>query len=401
MPIKGLTDKLHITPSFPCIGKLRKGGVKPERGPGKDLDHFRFTSDNPAIAAAFIEAYGNAPTQIRCYLADTDGLDSWYESWVGGGLVRRCDGERLVLDREGTNYKTYEARPYDQRPPCLGCPNGKLGKDGCSPVGRIKLVIHELLASGFVGYVTVETHSIHDLMELSANIEMAEAIAPLQKMPLVLSRVARQISCPDAGDKRVRRTKHLLQLQPSAEWVRARLSRDEQQAFASVQGRTLPPAEPLALPAHESGRSENYTLTLAQEIASILRTLRGDLDPQDYKHHGNFAIRKIFPDREPESATRADLPKIAAALMAVHAMTASAYVDDFNSALQLVRDWLSSNPVLKNKYAAGEYQEVAIAWVEFVEDQIAKETDYGPTLAESAELLEQQAIATYSQEVPA
>ena len=48
MPIIGLTDR---PASFPQIGILRKGAPKPERGPGRDLKHFRFDTDDTDAAA--------------------------------------------------------------------------------------------------------------------------------------------------------------------------------------------------------------------------------------------------------------------------------------------------------------------------------------------------------------
>ena len=65
MPIIGLTDR---PASFPQIGILRKGAPKPERGPGRDLKHFRFDTDDTDAAGRFRTVYGNEPTSIHVFL---------------------------------------------------------------------------------------------------------------------------------------------------------------------------------------------------------------------------------------------------------------------------------------------------------------------------------------------
>ena len=69
MPIKGMTD--NVQPRFPRLGKLRKGMLKEKvRNDGKtvyypvDLDHFRFTSEQPEVEQAFQAAFGEAPSAV-------------------------------------------------------------------------------------------------------------------------------------------------------------------------------------------------------------------------------------------------------------------------------------------------------------------------------------------------
>jgi hypothetical protein len=62
MPIKGLTDT--VLPSFPVLGKLRKGGPKGERGYGAELSYFRFSGAVPGIEQKFGEVYGAQPAAL-------------------------------------------------------------------------------------------------------------------------------------------------------------------------------------------------------------------------------------------------------------------------------------------------------------------------------------------------
>ena len=159
MPIKNLTD--NVIPRFPRLGKLRKGGEKPTTGnkPGAELNYFRFTSENPAIVAAFTEAYGAQPAMLRVYLpypSTEMNFATWKEAWAAGGLVHRCDGETCQI------WRTPDGKYSQQPKPCPG---------GCKEVGRLEVILPELITAGYVGYVTLETHSLHDLMNITATLE--------------------------------------------------------------------------------------------------------------------------------------------------------------------------------------------------------------------------------------
>jgi hypothetical protein len=212
MGIKGLTDEVA---SFPCIGTLRKGDVKTGNAPGKDLDHFRFDTDDTAAAEMFKAAYGDKPRVINVFLpfatAEENG-QFWMEHWVAGGLVWRGDGENEILwqDAQG-NYRT-EVRPQ---------PQGE-GK----PTGRVHVIIPELER---LAYVLVVTTSWHDCRELSANMRAAEMTArqmgkDLRGIPFRLTRVQREISTPTKDGKRARRGKWLLHLEVGPEWVSKQLT---------------------------------------------------------------------------------------------------------------------------------------------------------------------------------
>jgi len=215
--IKGLTD--NVIPRFPRLGKLRKGGEKPATGnkPGLELNYFRFTSENPAIVEAFHEAYGTQPAMLRVYLpypSTEMNFSTWKEAWAAGGLVHRCDGETCQI------WRTPDGK-YSQVPkPCPG---------GCKEVGRLEVILPELFTAGFVGYVTLETHSLHDLMNITATLEAVRQSAQdrpngLQGIEFVLRRKKERISTPDGNGGRASREKWLVSIEPVPSWAQTYLA---------------------------------------------------------------------------------------------------------------------------------------------------------------------------------
>jgi len=237
MPIIGLTDRAA---SFPQIGILRKGAPKTGNAPGKDLDYFRFDADDEQAATDFAAAYGDKPRTIRIYLPfDTadENLSAWKEHWVAGGLVRRCDGQTSVL-RQKPGGKGYDSTPHTCA--CVGMPEGS--KERCKPVGRLKVIIPELKR---LAYVTTLTTSIHDIMNLSEQLRALEGVrGGLRGIPMILSRIEREISMPGNDGKRVRRAKWLLAIEAAPHWVSLQLEAQERAARPALAA----PA-PLALPA--------------------------------------------------------------------------------------------------------------------------------------------------------
>lgn len=228
MPIVGLTDR---NAGFPQIGVLRKGAPKAERGPGRDLEHFRFDADDEDASMAFKAIYGDEPRAVRVYVpyATTDeNFEAWREDWVASSLRHRCDGQTCV--RWLTGNGSYSTEPM----PCPG---------GCKQVGRLKVIIPELRRMAFV---TVLTTSIHDIMEIHANLAALEsARGDLRGIPLILRRVPREISTPNGDGKRVRRQKWLINIEAQPDWVELQLA-----AAAEAARPILAAASPaLALPA--------------------------------------------------------------------------------------------------------------------------------------------------------
>lgn len=214
MPIKHLqTDRAA---AFPCIGKLRKGGAKQTNAKGKevmgrDLDHFRFVTDDPDAANAFAVYYGAEPKIIKCFLpyatAD-ENFQAWLEEYRAGGLVKRCDGETCVFHRDA------QGRAITVPTPCTK-------QCGCKQVGRLAIIVPQLVR---LAYVTVETHSVYDIIQLTENLHAAQALrGDLRGIPFILSRREREISTPTDTGGRARRKKWLLFIEPDPEWVSRQL----------------------------------------------------------------------------------------------------------------------------------------------------------------------------------
>lgn len=244
MPIKNLTT--NVKPRFPSLGKLRKGEARTQEDvarnrPGKDLPGtFRFTSDDPAIEAAFASAYGDRPNSLAVFLPNKgidDNWEAWKEHWVAGGLKHRCDGETCVIwqDDQGAYHK-------DPKP----CPGE------CKEVGRLQVLLPELLRAGYVGYVTFETHSKNDIISLQACMEDAAAKGNghgLQGIEFRLYRIEQAISTPDPKTgKRARRKKWLVKLTPSVRWVQAQIASAERLALGEPE-----PLKALPEPDAETG----------------------------------------------------------------------------------------------------------------------------------------------------
>ena len=252
MPIKGLTDSVQA--AFPRIGKLRKGGeaVRDNNGNvtrmGKDLEYFRFTSERPEAQAAFEEAYGENPALVTAYLPYATAeanFACWKEKWKAGGLVHRCDGETMTI------WMGPEGQYHREPKPCDG---------GCDEVGRLSLIIPELVKAGFVGYVTLETHGINDLLSIQASLLAAfdaRGGNPLGLRGILwsLRRVKEKISTPMGNGKRARRDKWLVKLEPAADWVTLQL----QSAHNATMMLPPPRPEPAQLTAGDGSMIDHET----------------------------------------------------------------------------------------------------------------------------------------------
>lgn len=238
MPIAGLTSR---DASFPCLGKIRKGAPKPSGNkPGSDLDHFRLDTERSYIANIFKRHYGDKPTELRVWLpyeTPDECFPTWMESWKASGLTQRCSGEFRVLtfNDRGTYDKTDKLYDKTEKP----CLKQSETPCDCKPVGRLFVMVDEIFKAGFVGYFVVETHSKHDIIALSSNLEAAYSINhKLIGVPFKLHRSPRKVSCPKPDGSRSMTTKHLLSIEPSAEWVQKHLTDlyREQMGVAAIAG---------------------------------------------------------------------------------------------------------------------------------------------------------------------
>lgn len=217
MPIKGLTHAADIRPRLPRLGKLRKGGEKTSKGFGPDLDHFRFTSDNAKIEQAFAARFGKTPNSLVVYMPYQtldENFPTWAEVWGASGLEHRCDGEFMAVWREGSKM-------VRGRKPCMG--GHKEGDYRKDSVGRLEVVIPELLVAGFVGTVTMETHALNDIAFIAGVLADVEAKrGSLRGVGFRLYRHKENISVPGWGERSNQRTrvdKWLVKIEPASEWV--------------------------------------------------------------------------------------------------------------------------------------------------------------------------------------
>ncbi len=242
MPIKAL-QVTEEQVAFPRLGVLRKGSEKrtmTRNGRevevvGKDLDHFRFDTDDDAALARFTAVFGQEPKVVRVvlpYPTMNQNFSVWQEAYTAGALLHRCDGERCVrwLDQATGRY---HSEP-------IPCPSLKLAEDDprrCKPVGRLMVIIPELQR---MAHVIVLTHSIHDIMELQRNmLALQHWRGDLRGIVWALQRKPVDISVP-RGDKRVRMTKHLLFMEPVAEYAASLLQATTRAALSGGAVAALP-----------------------------------------------------------------------------------------------------------------------------------------------------------------
>ncbi|MDE0004903.1 MAG: hypothetical protein OXQ29_19610 [Rhodospirillaceae bacterium] len=160
--------QLEAPSSLPIIGYLRKGAPKEPNRPGKDLSYFRFTSDFPGLEERFAQVYGPEPQLIDCRLP-VDDIDTawvtWMEQWSNTrGLVRRCDGKRIVYvtdDESGAGGPVQDGQIMQ----CTGATTGCQ----CTPRGRLDLLIRGL---GRDGAVRLQTGSKHDILAINASMSL-------------------------------------------------------------------------------------------------------------------------------------------------------------------------------------------------------------------------------------
>lgn len=219
MPIIGLTNQ---TAQWPTIGTLRKGAEKSERSPGRDLDHFRFDTDDTIAAAAFESAYGKQPREVTICLPHRtldQNFMAFRESWTASKLNHRCDGEQCY------SYNQHGVLA----PNSIKCPDIDKQNKSCKQVGRLSVIVYGLQRYALV---TVLTTSIHDIVALSQQLGAIEALrADLSGIPLLLSRVEKEISMPKSDGTRVRVKKWMLQIEVSPEWATLQLQSMQRQAL--------------------------------------------------------------------------------------------------------------------------------------------------------------------------
>lgn len=270
MGIKGLTDRGL---AFPEIGALRKGAKKTDANrPGSDLKYFRVEFDEREQEAlqVFISKYGTQPTEINILLPFNEiekVWDAWYEAYTAGRMVARSDGERVLymLDAQTGEVKVLGGEPPTPHPAdgIVGYytdSHGNRQPIKLKPVGRLKVVIPEFKR---LAYLTVHTTSIHDIINISSQLEAIRVMngGRIAGIPLVLRRRPKMISTPAKDGSRVRREKWLISIEADPAWVKAKLLEMKQSALPGNGLQLLPEGEdvpqPELLEAYDEDDDEN------------------------------------------------------------------------------------------------------------------------------------------------
>lgn len=254
MPIVGMTRRQDVDEATHRLvyGVLRKGGPRPPKRenekpkPGPELEYWRFTSERPELVAAFNAAYPDKPKAVDAYLPFPDmerNWQTWFEEYDAGGLRHRCDGRTM------TRWRNPDGSYQDGEQPCpyfVGRERTEKNP-GCKQVGRLYLVMPALIKAGFVGLVTMETHSINDLIGITSSLIDIENKAGGRLNGILLSviRVKETISTPawndedKAAGKRNRTPKNMVKVVPQAEWVMAHLQVEAQEQMAIAYHKPL------------------------------------------------------------------------------------------------------------------------------------------------------------------
>ena len=237
MPIIGLTDEqsFDLNRAMPRIGKLRKGDEKKSNRPGEDLDYFRVTFEEEFeyLREEFKAMYGDKPVEfgeVQFIAANVEAaFETWYEDYDSKQtLLHRCDGETQHITYNPTSGKHHTW--IEGKTAKIDCrASGGEGCGTCKQVGRLRVVLMDFAyKTGTYGYFVIETHSIHDILNLYNGLRLMQDRFDkgLLGVPFVLGRSERVISTPMGKDKtgnvkRGKTAKSLLYIRPSSQFVKA------------------------------------------------------------------------------------------------------------------------------------------------------------------------------------
>lgn len=257
MSIKNMTDKGL---SFPQIGIIRKGAKKLPDRPGPDLQYFRveFSENEKKSAADFLTAYKEQPRTLRIILPFNDiprMWDAWYEAYTAGRMVARSDGEYIlyqcahdgtIIVKDGIEVSTGLPKRH---PEDMFAGNDYKGNGvKFKAVGRLNVIIPELKRAA---YLTLQTTSIHDIANISAQLAGFHALnsGQIAGIPFYLRRTPRPISVPKPDGTRVRMMKSLISIEADPDWVALKL--DSLKTLALPNADLLLPASNESLPIEE------------------------------------------------------------------------------------------------------------------------------------------------------
>lgn len=223
MPIATLRQQSTL--KWAEIGRIRKGAPKEPKRPGRDLDHFRIDSPDPAVNAAFTAAFGPEPkefTAILPYANVDDLLIANYERWDGATLLARGDG--LQVNR----WYDPQANAYRSDPLSLGEYNARFGVANPEKEWKVKallfLLVPQAIADGAAGVLALVTTSIIDVTTLYGNLGVVERVyGQLEGAPVIVRRTPMKLNIPKPdGSGIMVATKWMVSLGVNSEAVRQR-----------------------------------------------------------------------------------------------------------------------------------------------------------------------------------
>jgi hypothetical protein len=321
--IKGLTCKeSRSVGAIEILGRLRKGAPKNGGQVGKDLDHFRFDSTDVGLTEKIKSLYGDRPGDsfangIRFYFPSSDleqNMPTAMAAYKGGSCWVLCDREQIIGERvdAGKNgWRQYPAhkRPDCRWPHCIG--NGK--DETCNAVGKLRIIIPEFQR---FGVVEVVVGALNDLEHVSKQLEEIRQRVELHggdlsKVPLLLYRKARSISTPNGEGKRARRSKSLIEVVITPEFMGRSLSTLSHAALSSAGSLggspviALPPvAEPLNTASYsdEFGPRPDLSYTASDEWAQIRMAFDAARSPDQVAKAKGIAIELLKNGQLPDIA---------------------------------------------------------------------------------------------------
>lgn len=233
MPIKGF-EREDLDPRFNSLGKLKKGAPKTEGL--HDLEWFRFCpkDNNASLLKTFEGAYGPEPTRLEIYLPRPtmeENFTYWRELYGQNELCKvRCNGSDWVDWIEGNAHR-HGLKPCDKpyKDTANRCPDCPL-----KPVGRLEIILPEMWNAGYIGLITIETHSWNDIATIAGKLVQWE---PLQGRPFTLWREDTRIGVPIKG-KRARVEKSLIKIELTDERLKLLFEQSKQAARAQIEAPT-------------------------------------------------------------------------------------------------------------------------------------------------------------------
>lgn len=307
MTIKGLTDRQL---SFPQIGNIRKGAKKSAANrPGQDLKYFRveFDASEKEAEATFSKIYGDRPTEIRILLPFNEveeNFDAFLEAYTAGRMVARSDGERILYLVDVNTGKQVVINGIPEMPHPQNNIVGYYESKGkkvpiiLKPVGRLKIVLPELLR---LAYLVVHTTSKHDIMNLSSQLRSIKTLnnGQLAGIPLVLRRRPVMISVPMEDGTAARMEKWLLSIEADPQWVKAKLLEMKQSALPGNGLNLLPE------PQEETKKAESI---IEYDEDDEDEVIEGEVDSEpepEPEPKPTSKARPLSPDKLKESLRKA------------------------------------------------------------------------------------------------